>query len=521
MRCRSCYPLFSILGVLGCGLVGCLSPRLMSPEPIERLHCVAGEPVGMMPFGETNSDSLTSGGNTPTSATSTAIYDSDGDGRGDYGEQIGPDGRVAVLHFDTDHDGELDLQVDLDRIDNSQCRELLIILDSVPFGLVRKFRDAGRFRLFHPPSAIVSPFPVMTDLCLAEFFGVSPCQGIESRYYDGHRLSNGYLTYFAEGNAPWLKMIDAYIWPINHSYIYLAPEPGFLHELHAIEQRLFRNDRDTVLGYSVGASAMGSRLGEAGHQQLLEYVDRFCQSIMQRTRGRLRITLMSDHGHNLIECTPISVHKELTALGYRESGALRRPADIVVPRFGPVTCAGVYTNQPQNVAADLVKIDGVDLAFYRDGDEIVVHSSDGRALIERSRDRYRYVAEQLDPLQLLPVIEHLREESKLDAAGFVSDADWFQATADHVYPDPLHRLWRAFDGLLRNPPDVMVSLQDGHCYGTSFFNKFVQLKSAHGSLLRSSTHGFAMSTAGRLPEFVRMEDLARELENLGLQPISR
>lgn len=501
MRRRSAYPLFPILGALGCGLVGCQSPKLMPATPIA-----------------TNSDVA---GTTARNATSTAIYDTDGDAQGDYAEQIGPDGRVAVLHFDTDRDGELDLQVALDRIDNSQCRELLIILDSVPYGLVRKIRDAGRFRLFHPPSAIVSPFPVMTDLCLAEFFGVSPCQGIESRYYDGRRLSNGYLTYFVEGNAPWLKMIDAYIWPINHSYIYLAPEPGFLHELHAIERTFFRNDKDTVCGYSVGASALGSRLGEAGHQQLLEYVDRFCQSVMQRTRGRLRITLMSDHGHNLIESTPISVHKELAALGYRNSGTLRRPADIVVPRFGPVTCAGIYTNQPQNVAADLVKIDGVDLAIYRDGDEIVVYSLDGRARIARSGQRFRYAAEQGDPLRLRMIVERLGEQGKNDADGFVDDADWFKATADHVYPDPLHRLWRAFDGLLTHTPDVMVSLQDGHCYGTSFFNWFVQLKSAHGSLLRSSTHGFVMSTAGRLPEFIRMEDLAHELENLGLQPISR
>ncbi len=106
----------------------------------------------------------------------------------------------------------------------------------------------------------------------------------------------------------------------------------------------------------------------------------------------------------------------------------------------------------------------------------------------------------------------------MDAAEYASDADWFAATADHVYPDPLYRLSRAFDGLLVNTPDVMVSLDDGYCYGTSLFNFFVRLRSAHGSLLRSSTHGFVMSTAGRVADPIRMKDLTTQLHNLGLNP---
>ncbi len=100
----------------------------------------------------------------------------------------------------------------------------------------------------------------------------------------------------------------------------------------------------------------------------------------------------------------------------------------------------------------------------------------------------------------------------------VADADWFAATTEHVYPDPLYRLWRAFHGLLVNTPDVLVSIEDGYCYGTSFFNLWVNLKSAHGSLRRSSTHGFVMSTAGRVPDPIRMKDLTTQLQNLGLNP---
>ena len=456
--------------------------------------------------------------NSDSAGNRTAFYDTNHDGRRDYAEQQGPDGRVAVLRFDSNRDGELDLQVALDQLERSQYRELLIILDSVPYHLVRELRDAGRFRLFHQPSVIVSPFPVMTDLCLAEFFGVSPCPGIESRYYDGRRLTRGVVTYFLEGNAPWLKHIDAYILPINHGFIYTAPETGYLHELHTIERAFFGSEQSAVCGYSVGASAMGSRMAEEGHHRLLEYVDRFCQSVMQRTLGRVRITLMSDHGHNLMDSKPISLHKSLATMGYRDAKTLSEPGDVVIPRYGPVTCAGIYTREPDKVAADVVKIEGVDLSFYRSGDGIAVHSADGRGYVTRSGERYRYLATGGDPLQLLPIVERLRDEGKLDAAEYASDTDWFAATADHVYPDPLYRLCRAFDGLMVHAPDVMVSLDDGYCYGTSLFNFFVRLKSAHGSLLRSSTHGFVMSTAGRIADPIRMKDLAPELHNLGLNP---
>ena len=127
--------LMLLLLILCCAASGCMSPRLMPAAPIA-----------------TNSDAA---------GNRTSFYDTNRDGRRDYAEQWGSDGRVAVLRFDSNRDGELDLQVALDQLDRSQSRQLLIILDSVPYNLVRALRDAGRLRLFHEPSAIVSPFPVI------------------------------------------------------------------------------------------------------------------------------------------------------------------------------------------------------------------------------------------------------------------------------------------------------------------------------------------------------------------------
>lgn len=444
------------------------------------------------------------------------LYDANGDARGDYAEQQGPDGRVRTLHFDTDDNGELDLEVSLDQIAKSDCRELLIILDSVPYDMVKELRDQGRFRLFFPPSRIIAPFPAMTDMSLAEFSGTSPCLALESCHYDGRRLHRGYLTYFSEGNAPWLASLDAYIWPIHHSQMYLYPDAGYLHELHHIEQVFLSTNKPTVRGYCVGSSALGSIYGREGHERVLVTADRFCQSVMQRTRGHVHITLMSDHGHNLVDNEYVPLHKQLAALGYRNVDHLRRDNDIIVPRFGPVTCAGIHTRQPARVAADVVTLESIELAFYRDQDQVIVRSQAGSSRISRRDDKYRYESDAGDPLRLLPIVETLKQRGRLDADGFASDSDWFEVTKDHVYPDPLYRLWRAFYGLFVHTPDVLVSFKDGYVFNTSFFNFFVKMKSAHGSIRDSSTFGFVMSTAGKLPDHVRMEDLACELEKVGL-----
>lgn len=449
------------------------------------------------------------------------LYDTDNDGRGDYAEQRGPDGRVRILHFDSDRNGELDLEVALDKIADSDCRELLVIIDSVPYQVVRDLKEQGRFGHFSPPSRIIAPFPVMTDLSLAEFFSVSPCMAMESSYYDGQRLHRGYVNYFKEGNAPWMSRLDAYIWPMHHSQIYLHPEAGYLHELHHIEQVFFRTDQRCVSGYCVGGSALGSIHGRAGHESAVLEADRFCQSLMQRTMGRVRITLMSDHGHNLIESKYYPLKEELAALGYHSTNHLSRGLDVVIPRFGPVTCVGLYTRVPGRLAHDAVKLPAVELSFWKDGEIIVVESAEGKARVARSENGYRYEAESGDPLGLLPVAASLRQEGRLDGQGFASDSDWFEATRRHQYPDALQRLWRAFNGLVKYTPDVILSLKDGYVFSTRFFNAFVKMESAHGSLRDTSTFGFVMSTSGSLPADVRMGELASELEKLGLRSTMR
>ncbi len=472
-----------LLGALG--LPGCVWPRLMPAAHLANRT---------FPDGSTR-----------------LVFDTTGNGRGDYAEYQDPAGRLGAIEYDTDRDGELDDLVRLQDIDPAECRDLLIILDSVPYALVRDAWNNGRFRMFNPPSRVIAPFPVMTDLSLNELFQTSPTPGIDARYFDGRRMTNGYLNYMTRDNSAWLKHVDYHMSFLNHAYTYLHPWSGFRHELWRIEQMFLQRRRPVVIGYSVGTSAIGSVEGRSGHERILDVVDRFCRALVQRTRGRVQITLMSDHGHNLVMNHPTPIHDELGALGFRDSIRLQRPGDIVTPRFGPVTCAGIYTHEPARVAAAVRHLAGVELVAYPEAQGITVLTRTEQAVIECRGTRYRYAARQGDPLRLEPVLAELRRQGKLDADDYAADQDWLDATVDHIFPDALHRLWRAFHGLLVHTPDVLVSLQDGHCHGTAFFDLFIRMESAHGSLRDSSTYGFVMSTAVTVQDPVRMEALGQQL----------
>jgi hypothetical protein len=447
------------------------------------------------------------------------LFDRDQDSQPDYAELLESTGRIGMLQIDGDDDGILDDPVILERIPGSECRQLFIILDSIPYQMVADLWQQGRFRYFHPPCRTIAPFPVMTDLSMAEFFGLSPTPGVESATFDGTRLTEPISTYATAGNAPWLRALDHFATQDTHAFAYLWPRSTYADELRSIESSFFADPaRPVVVNYMVSTSAQGAKYGRNGHQWSLVALDRFCQALMARTEGRLQITLLSDHGHNLLRGTFVQLSDVLPSLGYRVTSRPSRPGDVVIPEWGLVTCAAMYTSDPAPLAADVVGLEGIDLAAYVDDqDEVVVLNRTGRARIARRDGRLRYVCEYGDPLQLLPIVAKL----PADADGFVDDAALFAATAGHVYPDAAHRLWRAFHGLVTHTPQVLLSLDENYYCGSAFMSGFYGLRAAHGALYQMASYGFVMTTAGQLPETMRMETLAAELQSLGLRPRHR
>ncbi len=276
-----------------------------------------------------------------------------------------------------------------------------------------------------------------------------------------------------------------------------------------------------TVAYMVGTSALGSRRGRDGHALALVSVDRFCQQLAYETRGRARITLMSDHGHAILPSERIPLSDELAAMGYRVGSRLERPGDVVVPEFGVVTCAAIHTREPARVASDVVHIRGIELATYLDRgpdglDRVVVLSKTGRASITHSAAGFRYEPEVGDPLRMTDVLARLRDQSQVDADGYVADRVLFEATIDSVYPDAVARLWRAFHGLIVHQPDVFVAVEDGFEVGSKLQTQLVHMQATHGNLRPGSSWGFAASMAGPLPPVLRMADLREAMQKAGI-----
>lgn len=452
-------------------------------------------------------------------------YDPDGDGKADVIEVIGVGGRVERVRYDVDHDGAFALERERRAFDPSAAtrpsharRHLLIIVDSVPYAMVRQFYDQGRFRLFYPPGRTISPFPVMTDPALAEFFGVSPLPGVEAQFFDGSRLTDGVDSYLNSRNMQWLREVD-YALPVAfHGPAYLWPGIWFDDELRHTQDRFLASREANFAAYSLGGSSMGSKLGRDGHQTLLVRLDRFCQWMMHHEHGDLDITLMSDHGHYFGEHRRVPLAQHLSRIGYQVRDRIDGPGDVVVPEWGLVSCAVIHTRTPERVARDVVGFEGVELAAYLDeAGTVVVIGREGVGRIEQRDGQFRYTSPRGDPLNMLAIVDRLNQSGQGTRDGWIEDRVLLAATASHEYPDAVQRLWRAFHGLFEHTPDVFVSLQNGYFAGSERLAGTLKMRAVHGNLRSDGSCGFIMSTLGPVPTVQRIGEAADGIARFGVE----
>jgi hypothetical protein len=91
----------------------------------------------------------------------------------------------------------------------------------------------------------------------------------------------------------------------------------------------------------------------------------------------------------------------------------------------------------------------------------------------------------------------------------------FEATLNHTYPDPLRRVWLAFNGLVQQPPDLVVCLKDGWVHGSNlFYSALGKVASTHGSLNQPNSMTFVMTMLGDPPSALRLEEVMPNLKTL-------
>ena len=145
------------------------------------------------------------------------------------------------------------------------------------------------------------------------------------------------------------------------------------------------------------------------------------------------------------------------------------------------------------------------------GDRVVVMNVYGqRAVIRHRNGRFAYEPVTGDPLMLASVLAQLSP----DCDGYYDARELLVATAWHIYPAPLQRLWEGHFTVVDKPANVLVSLRDDTFTGSDGFAGSVNVASTHGSLNRQNTTAFIMSTAGPMQRVLRSKDVAAEMTGL-------
>ena len=401
-------------------------------------------------------------------------------------------------------------------------RRLLLCLDGVPLEVVKRAKGRGLFDRFQTPSALLSPFPTMTNIALSTMLGATPPLGYESLYFDreARELRGGVRKYIGRRTpdkvpSSYMDELD-YQEPLPFEFlVYVAPDAVWQADMRRFRER-FRSapqDRD-FFAFLKGTDGLLHIRGPRKLETALESLDKILREIQDFCGAETEIVLFSDHGMNLEENRRVHLQTHLRASGFevRANFRGRGRRGVAAPAFGLCGYAALYCadeTDPAEVADALTTLEGVDFAIRRDGPSaLVVHSARGRARITRveSAAGARFSYEQLggDPLQLAAALGNLRAAGRLDAQGFAPDADWFSETAAHTYPDALANLHQSLHAPhVQHPADVLVSCRDGYYYGASVFGRFVRLLATHGNALSASTNAFLMSTHRPFPAHVR------------------
>ncbi|MDT7809007.1 MAG: hypothetical protein QOJ70_2820 [Acidobacteriota bacterium] len=407
-------------------------------------------------------------------------------------------------------------------------RRLLLCLDGVPFEVVREAKSQGLFDNFNEPARLLSPFPTLTNVALAEMLGATPPAGYESLYFDREaRETRGGVRKYIGRRTPdkvpssYMDELD-YQEPLAFEFlIYVATDAVWRADMRRFRERFLSTppSRD-FFGFLKATDGLLHIGGPARLVVALRSLDRLLCEIQREAGSETEIVLFSDHGMNLEENRRVGLQTHLGRNGYEVVSHMRRPRGrrrVSAPAFGLCGYAALYCGEETDraeVADALRSLEGVDFSVYREegeGTAAVVAGAGGRARILRRTEGgetfYRYEQLEGDPLGLARVARDLGAEGLDDAEGFARDSDWLARTWGHTYPDALANLHGSvYAPRVRHTADVLVSLRDGYYYGANAFSHMVRLLATHGNALRSSSTAFLMSTHRDFPTHVRSTD---------------
>lgn len=410
---------------------------------------------------------------------------------------------------------------------NSASRRLVIILDGVPYETIAELKAGGRFRRFKVPARVISTFPSLTNPAMVEILHHEDAPGYEDHYFDRER--NRFLGTIQDRfrgekfiAGTFRETFDYHASAVNGAVGYLAAPIGTaaMAQLDLVELRTaFRKSNAPLFVGYIGETDSLAHLG--GKEQLksfLRTIDRTVDELIadaERDGGKLEVEMLSDHGNRYDKYKHVKLNDALKQAGFVIEKSINTERSVVLPKHGLVGSSMLFTQvgNRARVAEAGAAAEGVDFAVYQpaetNGNSIELISRRGRARVLRDGDRYKYEALNGDPLRLAAIIETMKQRGAMDAGCYASAEDWWQATRDHLYADPLRRLFDGFGKHVKNRADVIVSYEDGYLLGSPLLSFFASMRATHGNLLRGETEAFAMSTRQELTGSLRGHELNR------------
>lgn len=463
-------------------------------------------------------------------------FDLDGDGRVDYVQRL-RNGYKDQLCFLDAAGGSAGEVVDRPPGRLTDWPLVLMLLDGVAYQRIEGLYRAGGFRLFRRPARLISVFPTLTDPAYDLLFQTGPTPGYEAGYFDSrrNRLTRAFLQYLRGANEAWARQVDYRLSFLKDAVMYLFPRQVYAGELkrcrRVLDARLAGGGRQVAL-YILSTDGLAHMLSAAEIDQELTRLDDWIEQAMYDYRGRLEVVMLSDHGLGTLPpgCTHLrrfDLRGVLRAAGLRVRRRLARPGDLVVPLFGLLDVARVYTYDPatrDRAVAALRTCPEVEVLAARDGDQIHVHTGPASAVIRTRIDPaagtlYGYQMVFGDPLDLAEACRTLRAAGRMDADGFASGLDWREASAELPFPAAPQRLWEGLFSISREQPDLIISLTDRWYVGSGLLSRFVKMQGTHGGLHRRATETFAMTTGLDLPSRTDLRQVGRLIrKEYGWQP---
>jgi hypothetical protein len=405
--------------------------------------------------------------------------------------------------------------------DDAVLSNLVIMLDGVPFEIMDSLWQAGHFRAFLPPATLISPFPSLTDVGFRTIWDEPPGAGYEDRYFDpeANRMVGGVREMLRPASGAQYRQVQMATGGLAEGVAYLSPQPIARADLRNLRKTL-RNRAETdttIAAYILSTDALAHR---AGHQPLARFLLQL-EAILDSARARygpdLRISLLSDHGNDLIPTRRIPLERALREAGFRPTDRLQGPGDVVIPRFGLVSSAFLFTRpgiEPE-LARALEPLPGIDLIFFRTADSLIhIRSRRGHATVEEKNGHFRYTPGTGDPLDLASALAQMQSDGSIDPDGFAHDTTWFHQTAESEYIDALRRIVHGMSGAVKHPANIIVSLEPGYHFGDPAADRIVSLTGTHGSLLTAASRAFFMSSHDSTPPVLRAEEVRAYLPKL-------